>query len=54
MLSAANQELQAFSHALAHDLRQPYIAINGMTRLLEKEIKRLKSEPGYYKLLMGL
>ena len=23
-------------------------------RLLEKEIKRLKSEPGYYKLLMGL
>jgi PAS domain S-box-containing protein len=37
-LSAANQELQAFSHSLAHDLRQPYIAINGLTSLLEKAI----------------
>lgn len=37
-LSAATLELQAFSQALAHDLRQPYIAINGMTRLLEKEM----------------
>src|SRR5690606_21066442 len=27
-LMEANQELQAFSHSLAHDLRQPYIAIN--------------------------
>ncbi len=37
-LSEANQELQAFSHSLAHDLRQPYIAINGLTSLLEKSI----------------
>ncbi len=37
-LSAANQELQAFSHSLAHDLRQPYIAINGLTSLLEKAL----------------
>jgi len=37
-LTAANQELQAFSHALAHDLRQPYIAINGLASLLEREM----------------
>ncbi len=37
-LSAATQELQAFSHSLAHDLRQPYIAINGLTSLLEKAL----------------
>ncbi|MEO8024067.1 response regulator [Polaromonas sp.] len=45
-LTAANQELQAFSHALAHDLRQPYIAINGMTRLLEREIAAAVNERG--------
>ena len=33
-LTTANQELQAFSHSLAHDLRQPFIAINGLTSLL--------------------
>lgn len=37
-LTAANQELQAFSHSLAHDLRQPYIAINGLASLLEREM----------------
>lgn len=37
-LMAANQELQAFSHSLAHDLRQPYIAINGLASLLEREM----------------
>lgn len=37
-LTAANQELQAFSHSLAHDLRQPYIAINGLTSLLERDM----------------
>jgi len=37
-LREANQELQAFSHSLAHDLRQPYIAINGLTHLLEREM----------------
>lgn len=45
-LSAATQELQTFSQALAHDLRQPYIAINGMTRLLEKEMEMSLSERG--------
>ncbi len=45
-LTAANQELQAFSHALAHDLRQPYIAINGMASLLEKEVGATITERG--------
>lgn len=45
-LTAATVELQAFSQALAHDLRQPYIAINGMTRLLEKEMAAGLSERG--------
>ena len=45
-LTAATLELQAFSQALAHDLRQPYIAINGMSRLLEKEMAASISERG--------
>lgn len=45
-LTAANQELQAFSQSLAHDLRQPYIAVNGLTSLLEKEMGRGASERG--------
>lgn len=48
-LSAATQELQTFSQALAHDLRQPYIAINGMTRLLEREMQgTVKGRAGHY------
>lgn len=48
-LSAATQELQTFSQALAHDLRQPYIAINGMTRLLEKEMAgTVNDRAGHY------
>jgi PAS domain S-box-containing protein len=45
-LTAANQELQTFSHSLAHDLRQPYIAINGLTSLLEREVAGCVSERG--------
>jgi PAS domain S-box-containing protein len=45
-LTTANQELQGFSHALAHDLRQPYIAINGMIHLLEREIAAAVTERG--------
>ena len=45
-LREANQELQAFSHSLAHDLRQPYIAINGLTHLLEREMPADTSERG--------
>ncbi|MES2953996.1 MAG: response regulator [Pseudomonadota bacterium] len=45
-LTAANQELQAFSQSLAHDLRQPYIAVNGLAGLLEKEMGAGISERG--------
>lgn len=45
-LTAANQELQAFSQSLAHDLRQPYIAVNGLTGLLEREMGAAVSERG--------
>ncbi|MDP3796954.1 MAG: response regulator [Polaromonas sp.] len=45
-LTAANQELQAFSHSLAHDLRQPYIAINGLASLLEREMAAHLTERG--------
>ena len=45
-LTAANEELQAFSYSLAHDLRQPFIAINGLTSLLERELAAGASERG--------
>ncbi|WP_395059138.1 response regulator [Polaromonas sp.] len=45
-LTVANQELQAFSQSLAHDLRQPYIAVNGLASLLEREMGAGASERG--------
>jgi len=37
-LEAANAELKAFAHALAHDLRSPLAAIDGFSDLLEHEL----------------
>jgi len=34
-LEAANTELMAFAHSIAHDLRSPLTSIDGFTRLLE-------------------
>lgn len=37
-LQTANEELQAFSYSVAHDLRTPLSSINGFSNLLGKEI----------------
>jgi signal transduction histidine kinase len=36
-LVAANQELEAFAHSIAHDLRSPLMAIDGFSHILVKE-----------------
>lgn len=37
-LQAANQDLEAFSYSLSHDLRMPLSTLNGFSSLLSKEI----------------
>ncbi len=40
-LTASNQELEAFCHSVAHDLRTPLRAIDGFTRSIERRADTL-------------
>jgi two-component system, sensor histidine kinase and response regulator len=45
-LETANQELEAFSYSVAHDLRNPITSINGYIWVLEEEYAPLLDEEG--------
>jgi signal transduction histidine kinase len=38
-LETSNRELQEFAYSVAHDLRQPFIAIGGLSGLLERSVQ---------------
>ncbi|RUT09696.1 hybrid sensor histidine kinase/response regulator [Dulcicalothrix desertica PCC 7102] len=47
-LEAVNQELDAFGHSVAHDLRSSITSINGFNYFLEKEYSQLLSDTGQH------
>ncbi len=43
-LEASNRDLQEFAYSVAHDLRQPFIAIGGFSGLLERTVDDTRSK----------